>query len=301
MLSKALRYIILAIAIFLVSFAYTQPVIVQSLGNNPLYLNGSSPLKNTWYEQNTLRGYFGSSSGNLFDVDIGHNGITGDLHLTTMGIPRLTVASTGNIGIGSTFPSLALTIDSGNVQLLDSDKGIILNAVDRPLITRHLDPFGSGTYAGIGRWGLFMEPNRLVFGIPDLNLKGFEFARFNPESSKEAILTINREGDVLRDATSTVDLLVHAMGNVKADGTIFSGTGNFTITKPGLGQWSITLTGESYDPADFVVIVTVSEISIAPSFAATYQQTNPDRIGVEIRTSNGSFIDQGFHFVVYKL
>jgi hypothetical protein len=51
---------------------------------------------------------------------------------------------------------------------LHSARGVRLEASDSPLITRGLDPFLSGPKAGLGRWGLFMEQNHLVAGIPDV-------------------------------------------------------------------------------------------------------------------------------------
>jgi hypothetical protein len=61
----------------------------------------------------------------------------------------------------------------------DSPKGISLSAQDRPLITRGWDPFSASApdgKAGLGRWGLFMEPFNLVAGIPDADVDERAFA-----------------------------------------------------------------------------------------------------------------------------
>lgn len=61
----------------------------------------------------------------------------------------------------------------------DTPKGISLNAQDRPMITREWDKFSAtapNDKAGLGRWGLFMEPMHLVAGIPDADAGDRAFA-----------------------------------------------------------------------------------------------------------------------------
>lgn len=92
-----------------------------------------------------------------------------------------------NVGIGTAIPLEKLTIGTGNLLLENSTKGIVLNGADNAMITRGFDPFTSGKHTGLGRWGLFMEPNVLTVGLP--NIAGKRFA----VSSYLANSTINRE------------------------------------------------------------------------------------------------------------
>ena len=68
-----------------------------------------------------------------------------------------------------------------------TDQGVILDAQDRPIITRGWDAFATGNYKGLGRWGLFMEPSSLTLGIPATNatLKRFQWATYKDDSSIE--------------------------------------------------------------------------------------------------------------------
>ena len=93
------------------------------------------------------------------------------------------IVNAQNVGIGTTTPSEKLTISSGNISLLSSSKGILLNGFDGPMINRGFDPFISGNYTGLGRWGLFMEPNNLTLGIPAIGLKAFAVSSYKDNST----------------------------------------------------------------------------------------------------------------------
>ncbi|HEY5912136.1 MAG TPA: hypothetical protein VJA21_16150 [Verrucomicrobiae bacterium] len=82
---------------------------------------------------------------------------------------------------------------------LQTDVGIHLNAGNRPLIVRDWDPFSSTApdgKAGIGRWGLFMEPFAMVLGFPasDVGYRWMEVARYNPDGSREKLFGVANDG-----------------------------------------------------------------------------------------------------------
>jgi hypothetical protein len=84
---------------------------------------------------------------------------------------------------------------AGGVRI-QSNRGIALNDANAPLITRGYDPFTSGAYAGLGRWGLFMEPFNLVIGIPSLEWRNFEVAKYELDGSHTALATIDQAGNL---------------------------------------------------------------------------------------------------------
>ena len=107
----------------------------------------------------------------------------------------------GNLGIGTGTPGQKLDVAgnaaiSGNLYA-NGPLGVVLNGQDRPLITRGYDVFSSGSYAGAGRWGLFMEPSTLTFGVPAIAGKNFQWATYGAASAVSAtLMTLAQDGSL---------------------------------------------------------------------------------------------------------
>jgi hypothetical protein len=72
-------------------------------------------------ENGVYRGYLGSYSGNAADVDFGtgNSNFTGSVNLTIGTIPKLTINSSGNVGVGITSPNAKLDV-AGDIRLNDN-------------------------------------------------------------------------------------------------------------------------------------------------------------------------------------
>ncbi|MCO5053413.1 MAG: tail fiber domain-containing protein [Verrucomicrobiae bacterium] len=100
----------------------------------------------------------------------------------------------------STAPD-EFNIRAQNGVRIQSNKGIHLNAQDAPMIVRDWNPFAAnapGGKAGIGRWGLFMEPTYLTMGIPAEDIPGrtFRVSKYNTNGTATALMTVNQAGAV---------------------------------------------------------------------------------------------------------
>jgi len=84
---------------------------------------------------------------------------------------------------------------AGGLRLV-SDRGVVLNGADSPMITRGWDAFTSGPKAGLGRWGLFMENSHLVAGIPALRDRFFQVAKYASDGTRQGLLTVDNAGNL---------------------------------------------------------------------------------------------------------
>jgi hypothetical protein len=102
-------------------------------------------------------------------------------------------------GLGGEFTSLAnaeFAVRAAGGLRLVSDRGVVLNAADSPIITRGWDAFTSGPKAGLGRWGLFMENSSLVVGIPDLRGRFFQVAKYAEDGTRQELAAVDFVGNL---------------------------------------------------------------------------------------------------------
>lgn len=100
----------------------------------------------------------------------------------------------------STAPN-EFSVRAQNGVRIQTDKGIHLNAADEPIIVRDWDVFATNApadKAGIGRWGLFMEPFFLTIGIPGDDTPGryFQVAKYNTNGDSTTLMMVDQGGNV---------------------------------------------------------------------------------------------------------
>jgi hypothetical protein len=99
---------------------------VKSPGQYVAQFNGVAPMYMGIFENDIYRGYWGSYSGAAEDVDFGtgSGNTTGKLHLTVQANPRMTINSSGQVGIGTTNPNYLLHVNGGDL-FVQSSSGLI--------------------------------------------------------------------------------------------------------------------------------------------------------------------------------
>lgn len=86
-----------------------------------------------------------------------------------------------------------------------------------------------------------------------------------------------------------------AYGNISSNGTILGGSGNFTMAHIGTGAYDLTIDGESYNPANCTVVVTLT--SLASAYTGIIDGGSAERVIIH---SGTNYVDSSFNFVVYK-
>lgn len=102
---------------------------LQATSNGGLGVRGSatSSLWLGFYEADVYRGYIGSYAGKNEDMDFGTGGgnTLGSVHLTVAAVPKVTIDSIGNVGVGTRFPKYRFQVDG--VTGTFNDNGIRIN------------------------------------------------------------------------------------------------------------------------------------------------------------------------------
>jgi hypothetical protein len=99
---------------------------VKTTSNYVGQFNGAAPMYMGIFESDVYRGYIGSYSGALEDVDFGtgSGNTLGKLHFTIQANPRMTINAAGRVGIGTTNPNHLLHINGGDL-FIQSSSGLI--------------------------------------------------------------------------------------------------------------------------------------------------------------------------------
>ncbi|QJX46777.1 hypothetical protein HMJ29_07420 [Hymenobacter taeanensis] len=162
--------------------------------------NGAQP--GFWYFQNNV--WVALPSGTTTSSAWQRAGNAGTDPGTNPGVGSSTSPGTDFIGTADNKDVVVRTNNTERLRITTdgslysrSAYGLILNANDAPLITRGWDPFTSGSYNGLGRWGLFMRASSLTSGIPDLGGKTFSWVTWNANSNiSSTLMTLLQTGQL---------------------------------------------------------------------------------------------------------
>ena len=100
------------------------------------------------------------------------------------------------------------SIRAQNGVRIQTDAGIHLDALNTPIIVRDFDVFANtatNSKAGIGRWGLFMEPYNLTLGIPNVAGRYFQVAKYSTSGAATQLFRVDQSGNVLAQGTVTAN------------------------------------------------------------------------------------------------
>ncbi|HXC03293.1 MAG TPA: hypothetical protein VNZ86_01000, partial [Bacteroidia bacterium] len=158
------------------------------------------------------------------------------------------------------------------------------------------------------------NPNNAIEGVTS-GTGGAGFFQINNTSSTAAALNVTTNGtgyagsftgtvniagtasELNRTQTGAANLVPIAYGNITAAGVINPGSsGNFTVSHPALGSFTITISGETFAIDKYTTVATLNSGSIG-FIAVNASGTN---LVVQTASTLGVGADYSFNFVVYK-
>ena len=117
----------------------------------------------------------------------------------------------------------------------------------------------------------------------------------NPDAKLDVNGDLNVAGELQRSATGKTNMLPICYGFIQFDGTIITGSGNFTAVRKQVGEFTITIDGENFNAQDYIATVTAMGIPFLTSYSAS-----ENNLIIEMENSAGSPVLGNVSFVVYK-
>ena len=206
---------------------------------------------------------------------------------------KMVITDTGDMGIGDTSPNAKLHVSKGTSgSSYFSTAGVVFED-DTDLFLQFATPSAeengllSSSELTTVRAGLIFRPDSSV-----QIRAGGNTTKFSVDKSGNT----NATGEIRRTSTGTANMVPICYGSVDANGTILSGSGNFTVTSTPPGYYEVTITGETYTNSGYVT--NASPINSSPRFLST--GNTGGKLVVRTWTTASALVDTPFHFVVYK-
>jgi hypothetical protein len=213
-----------------------------------------------------------------------------------------TLAQAQNVGIGTATPAAAYKLHVHNNLGTDVSIGLTNNittdANNRGARFRMLS--GDLLIANnelTGKLGLRTNFNERITILSNGKVG---VGVLNPISS--ALLEVNGDtkinGEVNRPSTGVANMVPIAYGSIAANGILFANSGNFTVSKTGIGFYEITITGENYYFLDYITNATVMPPGFSPRFISVSSVDN--KLIINVFDLSGALADSSFSFVTFK-
>ena len=196
--------------------------------------------------------------------------------------------NSGNVGIGSTTPTAKFQVTESTSSTLVKLKrtgavsGTEMMQVECDSISINYDLISLNVPASSPSTAQFIEFERGNIPVAQINTNG----------------DIKTDGEYNRNSTGSANLVPIAYGTVYSNGTIYSGTGNFSVTRTATGTYVISITGEAYTTSGYTTVATI--ITSGFPGMVTTSANGSQQLVVYTYDYTGTDADRIFQFVTYK-
>lgn len=248
-------------------------------------------------------GYPGDNNGWDFGTLFGGEDLQIWSKSSTDRVKRLHFSQSGNVGIGDAIPQTKFHISSDVQESM---------RVESTSAQNYITFFNSNGYRGYaGNW---TGSDDMDFGTGAGNTVGKVHLTTNalpkltvaangdvgigttaPTAKLDVQGSVSLTGELNRPSTGTANMVPIAYGTIRDNGSIYTGSGNFTVVRTSTGKYHITISGETYRFFDYAAVVS---LITGPGFIDHGSVSNT--LAVDIYDTSGTPTDGIFTFVVYK-
>jgi hypothetical protein len=212
-------------------------------------------------------------------------------------IGALNVDNAGNIGIGTATPADKLHL------LGTGATGLNINAGEGNISRLKLfegSGFGfefeyNGAVDVLNLWSRRFNGNEAV-RMTWLKNGNVGIGVENPTSRLDVSGDIKVSGEIRSEATGSANMIPICYGTIGSGGSIYSGSGNFSVSHVSSGIYAITITNENFFYRDYIASVTTIGGS---AYIASYSSVG-GTLRIFVANNLGFRVDSDFSFVVYK-
>ncbi|HLF64203.1 MAG TPA: hypothetical protein VI603_10635 [Saprospiraceae bacterium] len=206
---------------------------------------------------------------------------------------KAVLTDVGNFGIGDNSPNARLHVSNGSGgNLYHSESDLILEDNGHSYI-QFSTPAGSASGLLSGNPATVIRSAILFLADSTVVIRtGGNTTRLTIDKSGNS----NTTGEIRRTSTGNANIVPISYGAVDANGTVLSGSGNFSVAPTPPGYYEVTITGETYTNSGYTA--TATAISSSARFLST--GNTGGKLVVRTFTSAAALVDCPFHFVVYK-